>query len=337
MKKLFKSPWAWCVVSGIVLFAVSGLLMRGNALNECFPGGIVGWIFWGILILLALHFLIRPFVGFVGLPQWKSEEEQAGMNDFDRLLFLEKYAKSISKTQAVSSFENASLLEKLRNLENALHEMHSSSRLELLEKSVPEFREALHKEVCSPIISAHMKYAAVAVVVSQRGILDAFVVFALQVKLIIALSRAMGHRPSWAFVSCCMVWVISNSLISLIFDETKITETALSSLSEILRIQSGGLLGEIPGLKTIANLSMQALTAASSVYITGELVRSRLLGNAKKKTIKELLKIRVDGYNEAGKIATNIIGGFFGAKSTENDDSDKSATTTPMKSPVLPQ
>ena len=318
MKKLFRSPWTWCTVSVITLFALSGLLMRGNALNECLPGGVVGWGFWGILALLALHFLILPLVGFVGLAQWKSEEEQAKMSDFERLRFLEGYAKSILKTQKKTSFEDSVLLEKSKKLENTLREMHPSSRLELLEKSIPEFREALHTEVCSPIISAHMKYAVVAVVVSQRGILDTFIVFALQVKLVVALSRSMGHRPSWAFVSCCMIWVVSNSLISLIFDETNITETAFSSLSEILGIQSGGLF-EIPGLKTISNLLVQSLTAASSVYITGELVKTRLLGNTKKKTIKELLKIRVDGYKEAIKISTNIIGEFFGTKSYRND------------------
>ena len=318
MKKLFRSPWTWCTVSGITLFTLSGLLMRGNALNECLPGGVVGWGFWGILALLALHFLILPLVGFVGLAQWKSEEEQAKMSDFERLRFLEGYAESILKTQKKTSFEDSVLLEKSKKLENDLREMHPSYRLELLEKSIPEFREALHTEVCSPIISAHMRYAVVAVVVSQRGILDTFIVFALQVKLVVALSRSMGHRPSWAFVSCCMIWVVSNSLISLIFDETNITETAFSSLSEILGIQSGGLF-EIPGLKTISNLSIQSLTAASSVYITGELVKTRLLGNAKKKTIKELLKIRVDGYKEAIKISTNIIGEFFGTKSYRND------------------
>ena len=236
------------------------------------------------------------------------------MEPISRMQFLEKYAKRILKTQAHASANSSVLAEKQEGVDRALKEMDASCRLALLEKSISELRDTLRTDICSSVISAHMKYAALAVVVSQRGILDSFIVFAIQIMLIIALSRALGHRPSWAFVSCCMVWVVSNSLVSLIFDETNITETVFSSLGDVLGMQSGGLLGEIPGLKTVANLSIQAITAASSVYITGELVCSRLLGNSQKRTMKELLKMRVDGYKEAGKVAGSIATQLFSSE-----------------------
>ena len=324
----------WLLTLGIVLFVLSSLLIRGNALNECIPDGIVGFIFWAIVMLLVLHFLISPLVVFIGLPQWKSREEQ--MDPISRMKFLEKYAKRILKTQAHASAGSSVLAEKLEGVDRALKEMDASCRLTLLEKNISELRDTLRTDICSSVISAHMKYAALAVVVSQRGILDSFIVFAIQIKLIIALSRTLGHRPSWAFVSCCMVWVVSNSLVSLIFDETNITETVFSSLGDVLGIRdvTRGLLGEIPGLKTVANLSIQGITAASSVYITGELVCSRLLGNSQKRTMKELLKMRVDGYKEAVKVAGSIATQFFfGAKSSKDENCEinvSSSDGTPL-------
>lgn len=314
MKKILKSPWAWCAVACAALFAGSGLLMRGNALNEALPVGVLGWIFWGSLILLAWHFLIAPLAGFVGLPRWKSDAEQEKLSDLDRLRFLEVYAGRMLKNLADARRGNAGLDEKLAALESAQREMDPQYRLRELRESIAALRGFLEEEVCGKIIAAHMKCGAVAVVVSQRGLLDSLVVFAVQIRLIVALSRALGHRPSWAFVSCCMAWVVANSLLSMIFDETNITETAFDSLGEMLGAKSGGLLGEIPFMKTLANLAMQAATAAASVYVTGALVRSRLLGNAEKKTLKELLRIRLTGYKEAAKIAGEIIQNVFSGK-----------------------
>lgn len=317
MKHIFKSPWTWCIFAGAALFALSGLIIRGNALNAV-PGGVIGWIFWGVLAVLAWHFLLSPLVGFIGLPKWRADVSD--MSDYDRLLFLERYANSIIESYKNARKENALLDERLRAVESALCEMNTGARLSELQKSVDAFRECLEKDVCRGIISAHMKYAAVAVVVSQRGFLDSLVVFAVQVKLIIALSRALGHRPSWAFVSCCMVWVVTNSLLSLIFDESNITEGAVSSVGEILGIKGGGIFSEVPGLKTLASLIMQATTAAVSVYVTGALVRSRLLGDSRKKTLKELLKLRLNGYKEAGCIAKELIGNVFSNKTSEAKD-----------------
>ncbi len=311
MKKILKSPWAWCAVACAALFAGSGLLMRGNALNEALPVGFLGWVFWGALALLAWHFLIAPLAGFVGLPQWKSEAEQEKLSDLERLHFLEDYADRMLKNLADARRGNAELDEKLVAVESALREMDPQYRLRELRESVVALRKFLEEKFCGKIIAAHMKCGAVAVVVSQKGLLDSLVVFAVQIKLIVALTRALGHRPSWAFVSCCMAWVVANSLLSMIFDETNITESAVDSLGEMLGAQSGGLLGEIPFMKTLANLTMQATTASASVYITGTLVQSRLLGNSSKKTMKDLLRLRIQGYTESAKLAGSLLHGFL--------------------------
>lgn len=50
--------------------------------------------------------------------------------------------------------------------------------------------------------------------------------------------------------------------------------------------------------------------------------RSRLLGSAEKKTLKELLRIRLTGYKEAAKIAVEIGQTFvFGKKSSAETSS----------------
>ena len=297
-----------------VLFALSGFVIRGNALNTSIPGGILGWIFWGAIALLAWHFLIAPLAGFAGLPQWDDAKLEA-MNDLERLNFLERYAKCLLKRVTGTRRENVALDEHLAAVESSLREMNAERRLRELRESVDALRKFLGDDYCGKIIGEHMKYAAIAVVVSQRGFLDSLVVFAVQVKLIIALSRALGHRPSWAFVSCCMVWVVSNSLISMIFDETDIAETSLASLGEILGAKGGGIFSEIPILKTAANLVMQAATAGASVYITGTLVRSRLLGDSSKRTMKDLLQLRLQGYKESAKLAGSLLhGSLFGNK-----------------------
>lgn len=314
LKKILRSPWCWCAIACMALFALSGFVIRGNALNTSIPGGILGWIFWGAIALLAWHFLIAPLAGFAGLPQWDDAKLEA-MNDLERLNFLERYAKCLLKRVTGTRRENVALDEHLAAVESSLREMNAERRLRELRESVDALRKFLGDDYCGKIIGEHMKYAAIAVVVSQRGFLDSLVVFAVQVKLIIALSRALGHRPSWAFVSCCMVWVVSNSLISMIFDETDIAETSFASLGEILGAKGGGIFSEIPILKTAANLVMQAATAGASVYITGTLVRSRLLGDSSKRTMKDLLQLRLQGYKESAKLAGSLLhGSLFGNK-----------------------
>lgn len=314
LKKTLRSPWCWCAIACTALFALSGFVIRGNALNASIPGGILGWIFWGAIALLAWHFLIAPLAGFAGLPQWDDAKLDA-MNDLERLNFLERYAKCMLKRAAGTRRENAAFDNRLAAVESALHEMNAERRLRELRESIDALRKFLGDDFCGKIITEHMKYAAIAVIVSQRGFLDSLVVFAVQVKLILALSRALGHRPSWAFVSCCMVWVVSNSLISMIFDETDIVGTVHASLGEILGAKGGGIFSEIPILKTAANLVIQAATAGASVYITGTLVCSRLLGDSRKRTMKDLLCLRLQGYKESAKLAGSLLhGSMFGNK-----------------------
>lgn len=311
MGRIFKSPWAWFALLAVLLFLVSGLLMRGNVLNESIPGNIFGWLFWSLCALLAWYFLISPLISFWRLPKW---EIDCSSDDYTNLKFLKRYAEEISETASKNLKDHKVIKENLNQVERALN-TNGEVQLKLLRESVSMLRVSLSENVCGEIISKYMKYAAVSVTVSQRGFLDSLIVFAVQVKLITELSRVMGHKPSWSFISCCMFWVLSNSLISMIFDDTEITETLLSSVSEVLGLKASGLLGDIPGLKAIANISAQAITASGSVYVTGALVRDKLLGDFRKKTIKELLGLRIKAYEESAKVAKNVL---FGEKSTSS-------------------
>lgn len=311
MKKIFKSPWTWVAASGIVLFFLSGLALRGNALNAV-SFGVFGWLFWVVAAALLYRFVIAPIFAFTRLPQWKSEAEQKLMSDSERLNFLETYAKQMLELQFVAGENYAQ--EEIGKIRSALNDGELSVRLQKLDDGISALRNRLSEHV-REIVRKHMKYAAITVVVSQKGWLDSLAMFAIQIRLIIAISKALGQRPSWSFVFCCMIWVMMNSLFAAIFDGTNLVSSVSDEIGDILGVKTGsGFLARIPFIKTFANIGLQAGMAASSVYVTGELVRTRLLGDASKKDVKALLKLRFEGMKEGMKEAGSLVKDFFFGK-----------------------
>ncbi|MEG0144320.1 MAG: hypothetical protein RSA21_09545, partial [Akkermansia sp.] len=143
-------------------------------------------------------------------------------------------------------------------------------------------------------------FASLAVVVSRKGFLDSFIIFGLQIKLMIDISRNLGHKPSWAFILCCFIWVTINSLLISLLDEGDILGFIGSSgdelLGELLGVKTAETVVEnIPFLRTVGKQLMESTYAGGAVYVTGVLVLNRLMGESKRLTPKELFKLRREG------------------------------------------
>ena len=150
-----------------------------------------------------------------------------------------------------------------------------------------------------------MKKAAILVCISQRGWLDSAVIFVMQVRMIIELSRNLGYRPSWFFISYCLVWVIVNSIAFALFDGTDIVEDAMQ---ELLPLTVGESIGKsFPLFGKITGIAMQGASAMAIVYTTGKIIQRKLTGSNERLTGKERIQYRVDGYITAGKMLSNSI------------------------------
>lgn len=300
MKIFFRFPWGWITAICALLFFSSGIVIRGNALNAL-SFGILGWTFWISLVVLVLKFFLIPLWEFMRLPKDILSE----ISEDEKLRIFEAYAKLLLRTENLCSEREKDGFRK------ALKEIDDKTRISILETNLNDFRNRLQKK-SDEIIRRHMKCAALVVIISPRGWMDALSVFAIQIRLIVSLCKFFGYRPSCTFVSCCMVWVLMNSWISALLGGSDITEIGGETFGSVYGANAGTeFWSGIPGLKFFSNQIFQATGAAASVYVTGNIVRNRLLGNTRRFTPKEHLELRLSGMKEALSATKDFLKKFL--------------------------
>ena len=195
-------------------------------------------------------------------------------------------------------------------------------------KRLPELlaRYAENSELhCRAIqyIFSSCKATAIGVVISRNKFLDGLVLLVLQMKMIVALARMHGYKPSLVFNLLCFSWVIANSIIfSLIsanaveaaqgaVDEHVIDpavdalqENVFEPLAQYAGEQIGMEVGVGAGsaipilggvLSAGGKIAIEAILGALPVYVTGRVFLMRLEGDARTVDMKTLVNIRREG------------------------------------------
>ena len=307
--RLLKHPLLWVAVVAVGCYFTSDLLDAGNTLNTSFPGLYMGWVFWGSLTFLLWMIVIAPLVGFLGLPQWK---DISSATESEQLKYLSRYARTMVKCgdrMIKKSKPGDARLELERRTKQLLDAYTANlpldQKVRKLHTAVGDFREYVMNSALKTVIRKYVLCAGGAVVLSRKSFVDALLIFGLQIKLMIELSRSLGHKPSWAFILCCLVWVVVNSLFISILEENDMIGFVGSSLAEITGVKSVDMLQDIPFLKSLGKQMMESMYAGASLYVTGVLVLRRLMGETRRLTPRELLKLRWEGLTQARAFLKN--------------------------------
>lgn len=304
--RLLKHPLIWVAVIVIGSYFMSDLLEAGHTLNSSFPGFYLGWLFWGSLSFLLWMIVIAPLVSFLGLPRWV---DVTAAPETEQIKYLTRYARKMVKygdrmvKQSKTEEEAAELK---RHTEALLHAYTANVPLDrkaqVLHEAVAGFREYVMKKALSRVVKKYVLCAGGAVILSRKSMVDVLIVFGLQLKLMVELSRDLGHKPSWAFILCCLLWVVLNSLFLSLLEESDIAGVVGSSLGEITGIKSMDMIQNVPFLKALGKQAAESMYAGATLYVTGVLVLKRLMGESRRLTPRELLKLRWEGLTQAGRL-----------------------------------
>lgn len=301
--RLLKHPLLWIVIIVVGCYFTSDILEAGHTLNSSFPQLYLGWGFWVCVVFLLWMILFAPLLSFLSLPRWV---DVTTATESQQLQHLTRYAKKMVATgreierKASSDEDKAEIQQATTALLNAyMANIPLDQKVKGLHLAVHDFREMLKKKALAKVIRKYVLCAGGAVILSRKSMVDALFIFGLQIKLIIDLSRELGHKPSWAFITCCLAWVIANSLFMTLLEESNIASVIGSSLGEITGGKFVDLLQDTPFLKSLGKQTAESLYAGATLYVTGILVLRRLMGESRRLKPAELLKLRWEGLTQA--------------------------------------
>ncbi len=285
--------WSTLVWVGLLLLAYFGadIVDKGNALNELTPYPVLGYVLW-VTIALALWFLLlQPIIQFCNLRRAGKESTARQVRRAERV--LSGYAREPEESELRKLCEEFAVAP--RDFRTPEGEAAWTVRLE-------HYRKAIGSRARDMILG-YCKAAGVGVVFSRNNLLDGLILLAMQIRLVIALSRLFGYKPSPVFNTCCFIWIASNSLVAAL------TRGAVEDLGEaaaenILDMLMGSdevanATAEIAatklGLQITIQVIIEAVMAGAAVYVTGRIFLWKLESEGGKVTLKKLIEWRKEG------------------------------------------
>ena len=143
-----------------------------------------------------------------------------------------------------------------------------------------------------------MLRALIFTAVSQIGLIDAACLLYLQFRTVRDICRLLGYRPSFLFLTYCYLWIFANSFLFALLDESvDLTEMMPDALT----------LGAGKFSRKLFGAFVQGITSAALVYVTGEILKRRLLRGKKKISAKERLFIRLAGIKATMELVPSMI------------------------------
>ena len=169
-----------------------------------------------------------------------------------------------------------------------------SAREEKLSELVDEYYKAVSPDA-SRIIKKYSWKAALCVVFSRNPLIDGMLMFLAQLKMAMELMKLYGYKLSPLFNVLCFFWIASNSALNGIF-----SQAGADSVGDILGelLTDGGLIQEGLQNRLVSRASscvIEALTSATTVYVTGAIINRKLRGEMKDVSIKDLFRLRREG------------------------------------------
>lgn len=303
----FRYMMVWGGIALLLYFA-SDLVDKGIALNQLTRYPLLGYLFWFLIAFFLYWQVISPIVSFLRLTTFRSGD----LRDRSRAALL-----NISVWRSAAKAQGRADYTRWDSLRDQLHNARSSCDHISLQRLLDEYSrvDELLPGRSRALINTYCQIAALTVVISRNRWLDGLALMFLQLRLLIALARLHGGRPSPVFNALCFGAVILNSFVyvilnSLICDSAAMVATELvDDFADLLiddpdvQYKAGNaaaknvpIFGMLAGVTdVIAKPVLEAALAASNVYVTGHLFLRRLQGEARVPSFRDVVALRRSG------------------------------------------
>lgn len=293
MSKVLKNPLVWCLLLIVSLYFLSGIIDAGKVLNEI---PYLGWFFWGLTILIIFYFFLLPACDFFRLPKWKDPTEFENLVEKNKC--LKHYAEHLLKQFSGNRKETPSeIAQDISELKKAM--AYQKPDIDRIEKHIIAIRTVFAETIAKKVIHRYMGQAALIVAISPKGWVDSITLILLQIRLIKELSLKFGYRPSMLFLICCCFWCLSNSLFAAFLGGDVSEEVVFDLMKGGVGVGIAKFMGGVG----------QAIYAASAVFVTGSIMRDYFLGLNKKKSMHDLLSLRMNALLESKEIIKEKLTG----------------------------
>ncbi len=306
MKHLLSNVFVWSVLVLLAYFATD-IIDKGQVLNSLTPVPILGYLLWAAILLVLWFLFLWPIIEFCRLSGSRPQSLKARLERAWKQLEPYRAAENDSRRELFVRFHKA------RQQRLYLTEAGQSELCALLSEAAASVD--CNKEA-RQLIKSYSIAAGIGVVFSRNAVLDGLVMLVMQARLVIALAKLRGYRPSPVFNLCCMVWVFTNSLVMALSQgaveelalngidymvemiaDTELVSSLDEAVSSVLKMVTFGAVDlKIPqGVKTLA---FQGVLAGASVYVTGRIFLGQLDREGEPITMSYLVKLRREGYAE---------------------------------------
>ncbi len=319
-KKRHWVPFLIAAALVVGLYFGSDILIKVRALNELTaPFPIAGTLLVVGIVWLLWVVVVGPIVSFSRMGRGAGSTESRTKAALRELAPYERCENDPDPRKR----EQFALWQAIYNA----HLKEPGKLPELLAKYAEN--SELHRRAIQYIFCS-CKATAIGVVISRNKFLDGLVLLVLQMKMIVALARMFGYKPSVVFNLLCFSWVVANSIIfSLVsanaveaaegaVDEHIINpamdalqENVFEPLTQYAAEQIGIEVGSVSGsavpflggmLSAGGKIAIEAILGALPVYVTGRVFLMRLEGDASAVDMKTLVSIRREGLKNMWEI-----------------------------------
>lgn len=337
---------SWFVLA-LLMYGAADILEKGHVLNSITPFPVFGYVLWALIILLFWRLIVKPILDFLRL----SRRSKCSARDRAEVLRdrLRAHIKRCKNAPSAFPKEGWCAYDKL---DAAIKRKQWETIEPLIQDCLPY--DTLHEQGRSIVLS-HSRTAALAVAFSRNSFLDGICMLVIQMKLVIALARIYGYKPSPVFNICCFIWIATNSIAAVLLRTAAagIAEGVTTGIGEQISGETvsdnavedgfGDALGEVAvggaedgfliGAEAVGqriatftiSILMEAVLAGSAVYVTGQIFRSKLNGEWERPTFGSLIKLRREGRRELGKCIPEMAKGLLSRAGSVGKDMVASA------------
>lgn len=290
MKPIFKHLILLLILAGV--YFAADFLEKGIILNDITPYPVLGIVFWVLLLYIVFVVVIQPIIQFRKLKNIKSVD-------------VEKAAKKIHKQLENHKFEDKDKEEHWQsriwhsiNDELVTKRDNDPERKQRLTALIEEYNQHNGKaQKAKKIINKYSWSAALCVVFSRNSFLDGLLILFAQLNMTVEIAKLYGYKPSPMFNALCFGWIATNSIITGLFSQAgaeAVGDVFADSLTNGDFLE-GGLTSTI--LSKTSGMVVEGLAAATTVYVTGNIVLLHLQGSPEIK-LKNLFQLRMEGRKE---------------------------------------
>lgn len=259
-------------------------------MNRLLPFPVLGSLYLLLLAVLLYDLVLAPLIAYARLPRVK----RGGNTD---VLGLSR----MIMRQLERSGKEPGLKEQFRD---AL-QIQDTEKLCAL---VDSYYGGLDGDTAR-IIRNYSMNTALCVVASRNPLLDAVAMFVGQYRLSLELMRLYGFKPSPVFNFLSLFWIAGSSAANGIFGQAT-ADGAGEIFEEFLcgSVLEDGVVSDV--LSKLGAFAVEAMTAATTVYVTGWVVNRKLKGESASIPVRELFKMRKEARRE-------LFGSFTGSLKTK--------------------